>query len=907
MSGADTKAKADTSSSSLSITGESHQFHGRDFKGSAIDPSMPIPASLHLLSGNKSNSLSNVKIAFIGEALGETEENRRRPFVGSTGTDLRLFAKIAGYPIHSAGIFGGRPFYELPNIYFDNVIKIRPTDNDLNTLPPGAFDFWITTLTKQFQSTNLLPNIIVAIGAVATYALCGDYYIKRKKGMVFEGITHWRGSILQTQFLCGQGSDRRPIKVIPVLHPSFIQKQWAKRYLLIHDLQTALKESEYLQRIEPERSYVINPTLQEVKDFHDNTVIAVENKYHKILTASPIGELYTDPNPPVAISADFETRAPFPCSIAFCLDKKNAISIPFCHVDKTPYWTDPRQEAEVWQIIAAIFRSIIPKIGQNYVTYDWFYNKWYGLTLLRMWLDTRYAHKALHPELQSSLEILTSIYTNPIQNFYKEEGKEDHPTFSEEQFWRYNCNDVTTAWEIAWKVRDDLVEEGLWKVYIERYLKLSPHLIKASLRGIKFDTKLASQLRSFYTWLLSEMGGKLNTIVGHPLNVRSTVQLPKYLYKELHLYPIHTGKGKARRVTSDALALYKLRNRYPRHSEVLSLILSMKKAHHRLSNDINVKIDPDNRIRTSYGMGPETGRTASTKSPFRTGRNMQNPERVDDPDNRITNMRNFYTSDHPSLWILQGDLRQAEAMVVAWLAHEMALIEMFLTGADIHTENAMKIFKKVKEEITKRMRYLGKVGSHSGNYNVGPQTLADTILEETEGELVIRPSQTKGLLDSYYGTYPNIRGKFHTWIRHLLDTNMTLHTPPPFNRRRRFYGKQYDDGTYREGYAYIPQSIVPDIIDDAWMELSIAKFDVMHQWHDALYIQSAKESLVKTFRAMRASMTRPIALYPFCPQAYREPLSIPIDFSVGHTMGNLVELKKMEDEEIEDYLNELVD
>jgi uracil-DNA glycosylase family 4 len=591
------------------------QFKGSSFPNSGIDPSLPIPASLCNGQGepvSSSTDLKRVKICFFGEALGETEEKKGRPFVGSTGTDLRLFAKQAGFMAVQRGFFKETPFFELPWVYIDNVIKIRPLDNSLSNLPPGSLEFWTGVLIKQLQCGVLRPNVIVAIGKLAVSTLCGKHY---------EKITHWRGSILPTQF---DGPDGKPFKVIPCLHPSYIQKNWKKRYQLIHDLKLVLKEMNSPEITKPQYSMIINPSLSQIREF-----VKRAGAEAPIGLDYPEAELVEDPYPSHIMYHDYETAPPFIRSLAVCtsVHPKEAICIPFTHANLTDYWDDPAQEEEVWRLADRLLGLPYAKCGQNYLTYDLFYSRWYGLHCRRLWLDTLYGHKTLQPELPASLEALTSIYTYPVQNFYKEEGKVEHRTYSEEQFWNYNCLDVLVLPQISTKIRDELVERGLWRVYIESYQRRHKFLLNMAMRGVRWNTALREELAQVYAWLRQGLQSEVDQLVGHPLNTSSPPQMMKFMYGELKMIPVFIGRGEKKRRTSNKMAVIKCRKRYAKYAKTLTTILKLKTVRDRESDNLNCRIDADGRIRASFTMNPETGRLSSKECPLGSGRNMQNFER----------------------------------------------------------------------------------------------------------------------------------------------------------------------------------------------------------------------------------------------------------------------------------------
>ena len=126
------------------------------------------------------------RVMIVGEAYGEQEERAGEPFIGASGLELNRM-------LHEAGIMRSE-------CYVTNVVNARPPFNDI-----GA---WVAAKKKDishyhvpFRDKMVLPivtagyerlqreiemvkpNVILALGNMAMWALTGAW-----------GITKWRGS-----------------------------------------------------------------------------------------------------------------------------------------------------------------------------------------------------------------------------------------------------------------------------------------------------------------------------------------------------------------------------------------------------------------------------------------------------------------------------------------------------------------------------------------------------------------------------------------------------------------------------------------------------------------------------------------------------------------------------------------
>ena len=180
---------------------------------------------------------SNAKIMLIGEAWGEQEERTQLPFQGASGQELNRM-------LHEVGIMRSE-------CYTTNVVNSRPLHNDIDRWVPKKRkdilpdmvrlrDRYVAPIVlagvkKMMEEIALVqPNIIVALGGTALWALTG-----------YEGITKWRGSQLVMAVppdWWPTGAPPRAIKVIPTLHPALVLRDFGSRPYAINDLRRVARE-----------------------------------------------------------------------------------------------------------------------------------------------------------------------------------------------------------------------------------------------------------------------------------------------------------------------------------------------------------------------------------------------------------------------------------------------------------------------------------------------------------------------------------------------------------------------------------------------------------------------------------------------------------------------------------------
>lgn len=315
-------------------------------------------------------------IALIGEAWGEAEERLRQPFVGAAGYELNKMLAESG--IHRA------------DCLVTNVFNLRPKANKIEALcgPKASslagypalaksqyvreeFAPEIERLANELIEAN--PNVVVALGNTAMWALTGK-----------TAISKFRGSTMLSSH-CVTG-----FKTLPTYHPAAVLRQWDLRPIAVIDLAKALRESAFPEIRRPAREVWIEPTLEDIHEFRRRHIEGA-----KIL------------------SADIETSGRRVTCIGFAPDHRYALVVPFDDprgVGRN-YWADVELEIEVWQLVKEILESPAPpKLFQNGLYDIAFLYRAYGIKVAGAAEDTMLLHYSLQPESLKGLGFLGSVY-----------------------------------------------------------------------------------------------------------------------------------------------------------------------------------------------------------------------------------------------------------------------------------------------------------------------------------------------------------------------------------------------------------------------------------------------------------------------------------------------------------------
>lgn len=490
--------------------------------------------------------------------------------------------------------------------------------------------------------------------------------------------------------------------------------------------------------------------------------------------------------------------------------------------------------------------------------------------------DTLAMAQALHPELPRDLGTLTSLYT--LQPYYKDTGVLWKANADFAMYWRYNALDAACTMEVAEVLKGKLHQYGLWEVY-QRTMRVMPHAIGMAMRGIAYDGEEAARLRARLDRQVARWQRILDGRAGRSINVNSNPQVSALLYKDLGL-PSRTSKGGGTTTKQSALlSLYPAIQARPVR-QTLRAVLEVRHARKLRDSYLATLPSEDGRMRSSFNpAGTETGRWSASKYLIVEGVNLQTVP---------PGWKSCFVADQGML-LWNADYSQIEARLVSYLAEDRRSIEIFETGGDIHRENAAVIFRKTPDQVNKRERDIGKT-VHALNYGVGVDTLVDSVNK--------RALETGVWLDRTMGryvreTYLNNFDQVVRWQEATWETVQKTRTlVNPFGRRRIFLGPTQGVGaehTKKEALAFVPQSTVPDLMNEALIELResppCAGFEVLLNIHDALFGQGPEESVDQWLPVVLQRMQRGIRI------GSRE-IMIPVDIQVGRRWSQMLKLPR---------------
>jgi DNA polymerase len=806
------------------------------------------------------------KIVIVGESPSYEEIAQLKPFVGPSGRLLDSLLRDANIYRTNCWITNVCKYFVPPSPKKKPIpfhVRAKNVGIDLNEC--------YQELKNEIHS--LQPNVIIALGGTALYALTGK-----------TGIQDYRGSILE-----GLG-----YKVIPTYHPAHIlyssgesTGQWNKQ-ILAFDLKRAAKESQYKEFKLPHRA------------LH---VIRNSGELHHFL------EMYKHAQYP---SVDIEAWQCIPICIGIAYTPHHGITLPLWNRNGISDISDS-DLVNCWKLLSDRL-AISDVIGQNF-GYDRDKIGRLGFKVRSIHSDTMLKAFCISPELPKNLAFNTSIYTE--EPFYKNEGMYEGSI----QDLLIGCaRDACVTKEVDMKMDKDLDEcEG--RDYYEKFL-LPIQNVYAGIEetGFKVDENKRAELIKKYIEWDEDLRFELYRETGEYVNVNSPLQVSKLLYNTLGI-PAREGTGE------EVLTSIINANKNERIRKICSIILENRRVRKTTSTYLYCPTDFDGRMRTSYFICLNTGRSSTGQQdpPIRP-----DVEYVQIEDGKKTKKRQsrgmaFQTiTKHGDIGqdirtmlvvdegyvFLQADSSQAEARVIFHLAEDDEALRL-IDEIDYHALTASWFFGGTWEDHSKKnnngqetpIRFAGKTLRHACHLGAKAKRAAITVntdARKAKIQFTITESKAEDAIRTFHHRQPKIRSVFHNGIIKALEKTRQLRAPVPYGIEaavappRTFFGR-WDDELFREAFSLIPQRTVSENTKGAALRIKGSEehnitgrapwIRIHVESHDSLLVSIPIKRELEAAKILKEELERPIN-FSAC-SLPRGTLVIPCEIERGFDYKNL--------------------
>ena len=753
------------------------------------------------------------RIAIIGEAPGEDEENYGYPFVGRSGGFLTNILKDVGIDRNQCLV--------------GNVCQVRPPGNRISAFSWHGEEIQsgLAQLRDDIRTFN--PNLCVLLGATPL----------RAARNTTDKITEWRGSLFCSSQLDSPFFRR---KCLASLHPAYVLREFSGFPLLKFDLLRAANEGKSAELVLPERELITS--------YDASTLIYLMDTWPKGLRCS----------------VDIEGGlSGWPC-VSLCARPTKSITIAWGKFTEA-------EHCDVLRSFARLMgRRDVPKVLQNSLYDNFVLSFGYGLPIRNVFDDTMLKGWEVYCELPKGLGTQTSIWTR--EPFYKTDRKSDDI----ETFYRYCAKDSAVTLEIC-NNQDNVLTGPSLIHYRKNIEMLNPLLymelrgIKYDQENVSRELhKAHCEIKQVGEQLCQEAGNELR-------GAKGSLSSDKLKYCLYQLDPGYTPKGRRKTLyewknkkyppqykrtdeggkvlTTDIEALLHLRrkqsddeflNRIIRHRHLESLI-----------ETLNIGCDPDGRVRCGYNIvGTETGRLTCYTSPTGSGANLTT----------ITeSCRNNYIADD-GYDFFQCDLKGADGWTVAARCHQLGdstmledlqfglqiakiIVLLYDLGLEINLLDRDSLLNLCRTVLKSDWRYFAcKRVQHGTNYDMGIPTLCTQVMKDSFKKsgtpIYIDHREGSAFQQAYLSRYLGI-SRVKQWAesvvraegKHLSASGQT----------RIFFGRRFGNNihdTIKEFLAHEPQSNTTWATNLAMLNLwndpenrrsnGSLIIEPLHQVHDAL-------------------------------------------------------------------------
>ena len=416
---------------------------------------------------------------------------------------------------------------------------------------------------------------------------------------------------------------------------------------------------------------------------------------------------------------------------------------------------------EVLDIMKELFEDEkLTVIGQNF-KYDINVLKKYSITFKNSIEDTMLMSYILNSNGRHDMDTLALKFLDhkPI-SYESVAGKgKDQISFADVEITKatqYACEDADLTFLIFQKLDSMLKKDKkLLKVYKDIEIKLMLIIAYMEYIGVSIDDQELKRQSLSLSKRIDKIENKIYEISGREFNISSPKQIQEIFYDELKL-PILKKTPKGQPSTNEDVM-----TQLAEDHELPNLILAYRNLL-KLKNTYTDKLgdqvsDISNRLHTSYNQTITLTGRLSSSSP-----NLQNiPIKTDDGKK----IRSAFIP-REGYKIFSADYSQIELRIMAHLADDPAMIDSFMTGEDIHSSTARKVFN-IKNEPSSDERRAAKAINFGLIYGISAYGLAR--------QLKIDNIEAKNIIDTYFAKYKRVK-EFMEELKESANKNEYVET-----------------------------------------------------------------------------------------------------------------------------------
>jgi DNA polymerase I len=393
-------------------------------------------------------------------------------------------------------------------------------------------------------------------------------------------------------------------------------------------------------------------------------------------------------------------------------------------------------------------------------------------------------------------------------------------------------------------------EEGLTRLLREVELPLVEVLIDVERAGVKLDTVRLAEIGSSFGERIATLEREIWDLAGEEFTIGSPQQLGQILFETLGLSKKRRGKTG---FSTDARVLAAIRDEH----EIIAKVEAWRELSKLKSTYLDALpelIRPSTgRLHTTFNQtATTTGRLSSTNP------NLQNiPIRSEEG----REIRACFIAEE-GFRLISADYSQVELRVLAHLAGEDVLKEIFARGEDVHAATAGEMFGLAPEDVDHGTRSKAKMINFGIVYGLSAYGLSD--------RLQIPQEEAAEFIERYLNRFPKVQEFITATITSATDQG---YVTTLFGRMRRIpelrsRQRQTRQLGERLAISTVVQGSAADIIKVAmvrcWKQLQDARLStrLVLQIHDELLFEAPESEVVQATEIVVREMARAYDLNP---------------------------------------------
>ena len=689
----------------------------------------------------------NARVMLVGEAPGETEDEGGRPFTGRAGMELERYLKEAGL--------------KREEVYITNLVKCRPPGNADPT--PETIDACAPRWLER-EIAEIEPEIVVTLGRFSSRYLTGSE----------DTMEH----------LHGYQQDRHGTTILPVYHPAAGLRRTSLMRQIEGDFQAL---GMLVHGVDPEALQVADeyPT----PDYRWAEECRLGDGEYGMDTETVDGEVYS-------VQVGFgEGHAVMVAPDSLHIEG-DVVPVTHNYLYDAAYIPYLRQSGvkNIDTMVAAYLLGLPQSLktlarrlcGMEMLEYEemvlpYRRGKAYSYLLealghewdapeplvIEKWdadagklISKTKKPKHMRHKIQDRLERMrgSDVYDPYVKWFEIDKREREqvelvlgpmpdaniHDVWNEDRATAttYACRDADATIRVWGVLRPMLEAQGLLALFEAVEMPLLPILLSMMRQGMAVDRGWLEKLGSEFGERMGVVAGEIARVAGHSVNPLSGPQVAQVVYEEMG-HEVRRRSKLTRNPATDDRALKGV------GGEFAEKVLEYRGLAKLRGTYVNGLLDrqEDGVIHcTIKPTRTETGRLA-TEDP-----NLQNiPGRSTDGKK----IRGAFVA-RSGQTLVSADYSQIEMRVMAYESQCREMTDLFVTGRDIHTETAAKVFGVGMEEAKseKYRRPIKPVG-FGVIYGITDKGLYETFIEE--GIPGYSVEDCAKLIEEWYKIYPEVK------------------------------------------------------------------------------------------------------------------------------------------------------